>query len=71
MYLLLVAETESGVRLGCDKLAEMRSRNSRRKQNKAAEIGSSGQIELLVAEVVKALANELANDGSVDGHMQD
>lgn len=61
LYLLLVAETLNGFRLGRDWLYDRKMKGS----------SSEGSCEKLVSKVVKDLKRELKHGGCVDEYMQD
>ncbi|KAL2044053.1 hypothetical protein N7G274_003576 [Stereocaulon virgatum] len=61
LYILLVAETSNGYRLGCDWLFDMKSKGSAVEQ----------KCERLVSKVIKDLKRELEHGGCVDEYMQD
>ena len=70
-YLLMVAETESGCRLGRDWLYEGNSIEAGRSRKKAQVSDFSKQAKDLVNRVIVDLQTELAHGGSVDSFMQD
>ena len=71
LYLLIVAETETGYRLGCDSLlGGIVPKNARRK-SKTANCQAAEQAEWLATKVVEDLKREIAHGGCIDTHMQD
>ena len=70
VYLLVVAETESGSRLGSDKLYE-RKRSKKGRPSKGVQTEFSKEAEWLVTETVGDLEREIQHGGAVDSHMQD
>ena len=66
-YLLLVAETTTDLRFGCDELSPRKARKGRKKDDKAKQ----EENRVLVSKVVRDLKRELARGGCVDQHMED
>lgn len=71
LYLLLVAETSSGYRLGFDWLYEGTAGKRRKTREKKAQRNSEAQCAELVTKVVDDLEQELTTGSCVDEYLQD